>query len=162
MNDFALPGFVSLSKLICGKKPFLGFLPVIFSLSSLPAACDEKLISPQLIVSPRESLVGEPIIIKVTGLKLREKVSLSVEGKDQYGNIWSSSAWFASSRKGIVDTSLDASIIGSNSGVDSAGLFWSMKCIQKANWRPLFLLLVLLISFSELTTALSRLKKSKE
>lgn len=79
-------------------------------------------------VSPQEVLVGDPVNIMVTGLPAGQVATLTVSGKDQFGNTWASRASFRADENGSIDPSRDAPLEGSYRGVDPAGLFWSMTC----------------------------------
>jgi len=81
-------------------------------------------IQPELKVFPQQVLIGDPISIAVRGLSAGQNVSLNVNGKDQFGNTWFSTASFRADGAGTVDPSRDAPIEGSYKGVDQSGLFW--------------------------------------
>jgi len=60
-------------------------------------------MEPELKVFPQQVLIGDPISIAVRGLSAGQNVSLNVNGKDQFGNTWSSNASFRADGAGTVD-----------------------------------------------------------
>lgn len=89
-------------------------------------------MEPELEVTPQEVLLGEAVNIRMSGLAAAQKATITVSGKDQFGNIWSSSASFDADGSGTIDTARDAPFEGTYEGIDQAGLFWSMACGQKS------------------------------
>ncbi len=111
---------------------------LILSLSaSILAACAAphkgQNMQPKLEALPQQALVGDPILIRASGLSAGQTASLTVSGNDQFGNLWSSQASFKADEAGIIDTSRDAPVEGSYVGVDQAGLFWSMTCRKQTS-----------------------------
>lgn len=100
----------------------------ILTYSCANTRMEEISVQPELRVSPQEALVGDPVNITVAGLTAGQIASLTVSGKDQFGNSWSSTASFRADEAGTIDPSRDAPVEGSYDGVDPAGLFWSMTC----------------------------------
>jgi len=82
---------------------------------------------PSIDVNPLESLSGEPVSVRATGLRPGSKVTLSISRTDDAGVTWESHAQFIAGDDGTVDTAAQAPVAGDYSGVDQAGLFWSMK-----------------------------------
>lgn len=99
-------------------------LPCIFALSC--TAMKGGLLSPELKVSPKQALIGDPIHIAAVGLASGQSITLSIQGKDQFGNTWASTASFRADSAGMVDISRDAPTAGSYKGTDQSGLFWSL------------------------------------
>ena len=85
-------------------------------------------MGPTLEVTPREVLVGDPVTIRVSGLGPGATVALRVVGTDVFGNKWSAEAFYRADERGAIDTARDAALGGSYTGVDPAGLFWSLAC----------------------------------
>ncbi len=76
-------------------------------------------------VDPSESLVDEPLIIQLRGLKPGGRVTLrSVTGEAPYR--WVADADFEVREDGTVDPSVQAPLSGSYAEVDAMGLLWSM------------------------------------
>jgi len=83
--------------------------------------------APQIQFLPTETVVlGEPVIVKITGLEPNARVTLQAEAADVGDNIWRSVAVFQASGDGVVDVSRQAPLEGGYNGVDPAGPFWSM------------------------------------
>ncbi len=82
---------------------------------------------PNIEVEPLESLSGEPVSVRATGLRPASKVTVSIERTDDAGVTWESHAQFVAGDDGTVDPASQAPVAGDYRGVDQAGLFWSMK-----------------------------------
>ena len=82
---------------------------------------------PSIEVEPLESLSGEPVSVRATGLWPGSKVTISIERTDDTGVTWESQAQFVAGDNGTVDTASQAPVAGDYGGIDQAGLFWSMK-----------------------------------
>jgi dienelactone hydrolase len=85
----------------------------------------------QLGVSPQRAPVDEPVTIQLDGLTPGSRVTVraTLHG---YVRPSGSSATFVADDHGCVDLSRDAPVAGSYEGVDSMGLFWSMRQIPDA------------------------------
>jgi len=84
-----------------------------------------------LQVIPSQVLVDEPVAVRATGLHPNEHVSIQAELVDGESHTWASQAEFAADTQGVVDTSNQAPVKGSYSGVSAAGLVWSMRPTEK-------------------------------
>lgn len=87
-----------------------------------------------LSLTPKRSLLDEPIRIHVTGLPPRSPVSIRTtverpEEKIRFGSM----AHYLTTPDGILNTSQHASLGGSYEGVDAMGPFWSMKPFRFEN-----------------------------
>jgi len=89
-------------------------------------------------VEATSALIDAPLIIRLTGLTPKSRVTLLMKATDAENAVWSSFATFIVSNKGIVDLSEQAPIKGSYSGLDAMGLFWSMKPEQDDQPEQLF------------------------
>ncbi len=78
-------------------------------------------------VVPLESLSGEPVTIRANGLPPGSEVTLRIEKTDKSGVKWISRAKFAAGDDGTVDPAVQPALSGDYTGIDNAGLFWSMK-----------------------------------
>jgi len=87
-------------------------------------------MEPRLTVLPQEVIPGDPINIRASGLSVGQIGCLTVSGRDEFENLWSSKASFRADESGTIDTSRDAPVEGSYQGRNEAGLFWSMTCKQ--------------------------------
>jgi len=83
--------------------------------------------SQTLKVVPGRVLVDETAVIRAEGLAPNEHVSIRAELVDGANQPWSSEAEFLADPGGAVDTSKQAPVKGSYSGVSAMGLVWSMK-----------------------------------
>lgn len=82
--------------------------------------------TPKLEITPNPAFVDEPVIVRLSGIQPRVKVTLRAAVRDSAGREWCSSAVFIATAEGNIDTSAQESIEGSYRGVDCGGLFWSM------------------------------------
>jgi len=82
-------------------------------------------------VEPLESLSGQPVSVRATGLRPGSTATIRIERTDKAGVKWASRAKFAAGGDGTVDPAVQPSLAGDYRGVDQAGLFWSMKPISK-------------------------------
>ncbi|HEY5589054.1 MAG TPA: acyl-CoA thioester hydrolase/BAAT C-terminal domain-containing protein [Candidatus Paceibacterota bacterium] len=99
----------------------------------------------EISIQPENSFADQRVIIKLSGFDSKQKVTLRSEMSNYYcvnvpyymstsigeKSVWESFAVFEADNKGIIDVSTQAPISGMYSGVDSMGLFWTMK-IKKA------------------------------
>ncbi|HEY2546682.1 MAG TPA: acyl-CoA thioesterase/bile acid-CoA:amino acid N-acyltransferase family protein [Candidatus Acidoferrum sp.] len=83
--------------------------------------------SQTLKVFPSSVFVDESAVIRAEGLAPDEHVSIGAELVDGGNEPWSSRAEFITDAEGAVDTSKQAPVKGSYSGVSAMGLVWSMK-----------------------------------
>lgn len=83
--------------------------------------------SPHIVVIPEKSLLDQPVEITVTNLKPNSQVTIEAVCKNKDGDQWKSYAIFKADNKGIVNVAQQSPIEGSYKGIDSMGLFWSMK-----------------------------------
>lgn len=84
------------------------------------------LASARLEAIPQESLLDEPVLLRVEGLEPGSRVRLRCSLHDEKGFDWVSEAEYLAGEEGEVDTGASVSLSGSYGGVDSEGLFWSM------------------------------------
>lgn len=99
---------------------------LIISLVLLQPAAIAKPKAVQIILKDAVVL-GDTVSLRVAGLPPGKQVTISAEMIDRSGRIWRSSASFTPTNRGEVDTSKQAPLAGSYSGVDALGLFWSMQ-----------------------------------
>lgn len=79
----------------------------------------------EIKVYPEEPLVDDKITITITGLSPQQKVTVK-SSVTEVKSTFSSSACFISDASGHVFVDKQPSILGTYTGVDSMGLFWSM------------------------------------
>jgi dienelactone hydrolase len=91
-----------------------------------------------LQVIPTQVLVDEAAAVRATGLQPNEHISIQAELVDGESHTWASQAEFAADAQGVVDTSNQAPVKGSYSGVSAAGLVWSMRPTEKhvSSYQP--------------------------
>ncbi|MBS0628590.1 MAG: acyl-CoA thioesterase/BAAT N-terminal domain-containing protein [Verrucomicrobia bacterium] len=96
---------------------------------SIDVAVNENSIDPCLpeIFCEEQSLIDEEIEIMVVGLKPNQVVTLEASWTTGDQVQWISFAQFRADNNGIVNVADQAPLQGSYEGVDSMGLFWSMK-----------------------------------
>ncbi|XP_046326932.2 acyl-coenzyme A thioesterase 1-like isoform X3 [Haliotis rufescens] len=89
---------------------------------------------PCLNISPRVALVDERISITANSLRPLQRVTVQAwveEGKA----VFSSCGHFLADQQGQIDVSQHASLGGTYKGVDSMGLFWSLKPVPGVSTR---------------------------
>ncbi|KAM3936665.1 acyl-coenzyme A amino acid N-acyltransferase 1-like [Leptodactylus fuscus] len=80
-----------------------------------------------LKVSPKTSLVDEPVTIQVWGLQPQQRITLRAWLKDETGHIFYSRAFYISDKKGKVDLEYSPATGGDFQGLYPMGLFWALK-----------------------------------
>ena len=80
----------------------------------------------EIRVAPAEGLLGDPASIRVAGLKGGQRVAIEATMTDTAGVVWTSRGVYRADADGVVDPAQQPSVNGTYSGVDPAGLFWSM------------------------------------
>ena len=78
----------------------------------------------------RKVLLGEQIVIEVSGLEAQETVVIHARRIDNTDNLWYSRAVYKANGEGIVNSAAATAVDGSYTGVDPAGLFWSMQTLR--------------------------------
>ena len=91
----------------------------------------EQMNGPKIEVVPLDSLSGDTINVRAAGLKPGSAVTISIERTDDAGVKWKSQAKFIAGDDGIVDPVAQPSLAGDYTGIDKAGLFWSLKPTTK-------------------------------
>ena len=80
-----------------------------------------------LHVTPKVALYDAPVHVVVDGLKPDALITLKLSTTDAKGHKWQSQATYHSNLDGELDLSSSAPLKGSYHGVQSMGLFWSMR-----------------------------------
>uniref|UniRef100_A0A7M4FBV9 Acyl-coenzyme A amino acid N-acyltransferase 1-like n=1 Tax=Crocodylus porosus TaxID=8502 RepID=A0A7M4FBV9_CROPO len=103
--------------------------PISLSLSPLSCASYQSsaLAMAKLTVTPRTSLVDEPVKIHVSGLAPSELVTLQASLTDEKGGLFQSRAFYRSDEAGEVDLEQAAALGGDYAGVHPMGLFQFLK-----------------------------------
>lgn len=81
--------------------------------------------APELSIRPAEGLIDTDRLIRVTGLRPGQAVTIRTATPRGQGAPWRSEAVFAAGDDGSVDLSRDAPVSGSYSGIAPMGLIWS-------------------------------------
>ena len=85
-------------------------------------------VEPEVILQPNgESLVGDPITLRVIGLPSNTEVLLFSELIDREGQLWTGASRFQSDADGIVDPSKRAPTEAAWNDIDPLGPFWSLR-----------------------------------
>jgi dienelactone hydrolase len=100
-------------------------------LASCLAAVAPAIIAQTLKISPNRLLIDESAVVRAEGLAPGERVAIQAELVDGANEPWASHAEFAADEQGAVDTSKQAPVKGSYTGVSATGLVWSMKPTAK-------------------------------
>ena len=95
----------------------------VLSVSTVATAQEPPVV---IKITPRTSLVDEPISIRISGLRPGEEVKVNAELVGYGRADWQSSAIFRANSDGVVDPDYQAPLTGSYDTVDGMGLFWSM------------------------------------
>ena len=89
----------------------------------------------KLEISPTQALCDEVAILRASGLRPNQAVTIQAVLVDSEGHHWSSQAEFAADSQGTVDVSRQAPFRGSYNEVSAMGLVWSMKPEDKDAMR---------------------------
>jgi dienelactone hydrolase len=92
----------------------------------------------QLDVAPRQALVDEPVSIRVSQARPGQKLTIRASAIDELDKRWQSYAVFTADEQGVVDVGRQEPETGSYEDVDSMGLFWSMRRVEKGKQRDAF------------------------
>ncbi|MBO0992774.1 acyl-CoA thioesterase/BAAT N-terminal domain-containing protein [Bacillus sp. SD088] len=91
----------------------------------------------RIMVDPVQSLIDEPVRIKVLGLQAGQLVTIQARRTSQNNSMhFSSRGEYIADESGEVDLGLHPSIGGTYQGIDPMGLFWSLqieKVVQQDN-----------------------------
>jgi len=79
-----------------------------------------------LEITPKRILIDESPVIRASGLRPGEHVTIRADLADGRQQAWSSEAEFVADAQGTVDVSKQAPLAGSYKEVSAAGLIWSM------------------------------------
>lgn len=82
---------------------------------------------PRVVITPEDAFQPEPISICATGFRPGERVRLESRLLDDEGAEWSAWGQFVADSNGAVNVANAPSEEGTFTGVDPAGLFWSMR-----------------------------------
>src|SRR5258708_7082618 len=91
-----------------------------------------------LEISPKRILIDESPVIRASGLRPGEHVTIRAELVDGRQQAWSSEAEFVADAQGVVDLSQQAPVKGSYKEVSAAGVIWSMmpKAQDVSGYQP--------------------------
>lgn len=103
----------------------LGFFPI--ALLSLHAQTIE--------VTPARVLIDEAAIIRVSGCRANERITIRSELIDGAGGRWVSKSDFIADAQGIIDTSKEAPVAGAYKEISGMGPVWSMKPLNSKEGR---------------------------
>ena len=78
------------------------------------------------LVAPEEVLHGERIPVRVEGVEAGERVLITAERRRRSG-LFRSGGLFIAGEVGVVDLAADRPLVGTWTGVDPTGLFWSIR-----------------------------------
>jgi pimeloyl-ACP methyl ester carboxylesterase len=78
-------------------------------------------------VVPNAPSMGDQVHVTISGLPAEQSIAIQTTSRAQDGVIWKSRVLFQSSIDGRIDLASQAPSSGDYSGVDSMGIFWSMK-----------------------------------
>jgi dienelactone hydrolase len=94
-----------------------------------PPAPSARPPEPRLSFSDNPALIGEPIVVRLTGLRPGEEIRLVAARPQPYGwnRLYRSEATFIADDRGRVDLATDAPVEGSWARADANGLFWAMR-----------------------------------
>ena len=84
------------------------------------------LVAANLEVTPPRVPIDESAVIKASGLKPGERVTIRAELVDGADHAWSSKAEFVADEHGVVDVSKQAPVAGSYKSISAMGLVWAM------------------------------------
>ena len=84
---------------------------------------------PRMTVTPGRVLIDQPFTVRLTGLSVRQTVTVSCRYSDAFGTVRRSHATFRADAHGTVNLATQAPISGTYTGVDSMGLIWSVPSL---------------------------------
>src|SRR3979411_2388670 len=84
-------------------------------------------------VDPPTARVDEPFCLTVAGLPPGQPVTIRAATRDGELREWASNATYLAGDDGTVDVGTAAPLSGTYSGVDAAGLLWSMLPVRGPN-----------------------------
>ncbi|MFC5181712.1 acyl-CoA thioesterase/BAAT N-terminal domain-containing protein [Actinomadura harenae] len=73
------------------------------------------------------ALVDRAVHISVSGLRAKDRISVTATASDYQGKPWRGEATYRADAHGVVDLERDRPASGTYAGVDGMGLFWSMN-----------------------------------
>lgn len=82
--------------------------------------------TPHILITPAQPLLAEQIEILISNLTPKEQVTIVANSSE-----WESHATFLADSNGVVNLAKQAPLLGSYSGIDPMGLFWSMTQTNK-------------------------------
>lgn len=110
-----------------GAARSVGAVASLILAAAALGACSASAPPLTVTVTPHESLLDEPIHVRVSGAPSGAPTTVAVESTDRTGAVWRSSATFVADSRGEVDADVDASTGGTYTGVAATGLVWSMR-----------------------------------
>lgn len=99
----------------------------LFSFHHREEAPLNTLMMIQLIATPSNALVDEPVSIRATGLPPSQIVTIKATVKDENDNVFQSQAFYKTNEAGEVDLEKTPALGGDYVGVHPMGLFFSLK-----------------------------------
>ena len=128
-------------------------LILVFALASIAS---RPLYAQTLEITPPRALMDKSVVIRATGLRPNERVTIRAELSDGMDHRWNSEAEFVADQQGAVDASRQAPVKGSYKVLSPMGLIWSMLPSEKnaASYAPPRALAPQIINFSLLRNSL--------
>jgi hypothetical protein len=78
-------------------------------------------------VDAETALADQPVGVRVSGLRAGATVVVASQAADLEGRLWRGEATFTEDGDGVIDLNRSEAVSGTYRGVDSRGLFWSMR-----------------------------------
>jgi dienelactone hydrolase len=85
--------------------------------------------SPRILVLPSKVILGDPFSVRLVDLPAGAQVTLQAEAAVS-GGVYRSKATFRVPDNGEIDLARQEALSGTYTGVDSLGMFWSMREVQ--------------------------------
>lgn len=120
---------ISLVARLSARWILVGVLGVLGGLLTAAAGSSQQQIATptktRLVLDPLSAFVDQPVDVRLTGLRAKQRVGLSAATSDAAGRVWRSHLVFKATRSGVVHTR------------SSMKLFWSMRAPKAADGTAL-------------------------
>ncbi|MEV0133290.1 acyl-CoA thioesterase/bile acid-CoA:amino acid N-acyltransferase family protein [Dactylosporangium sp. NPDC050688] len=109
------------------RRRIVGLIAVV-ALSGGVVGCSARSSTHATIdVDAAVALADQPVHVRVSGLRPRQRVVVAAQASDAQGKGWRGEATFVADHDGAVDLDRSSPTTGTYSGTDGMGVFWSMR-----------------------------------
>jgi dienelactone hydrolase len=111
-------------------------ITLLLFLLAQPTGAEDQVV--QVNISPAKAVYGTPFQVVVSGLRVKDKVTITAESVDKRMIKWQASAVYMADHEGVVDLSRQAPVGGDYMKKDVYGLLWSMKPINSKRKQAMY------------------------